>query len=97
MRKAYTVTSPTGIHARPARLVADAASKFPCEIFVEKNGKRYNAKSLVKMIALGAKCGDEVVVVAHGEQSELAVEMVGNVLSASHASVPGGPGRLQPD
>ncbi|MFC5405787.1 HPr family phosphocarrier protein [Cohnella soli] len=84
MKKTYMVSNPTGIHARPARKIVEAAIKFPCEIFLEKDGSQYNAKSLIKMMLISAKSGDEITVIAEGEQSESAIEAIGILLGSYH-------------
>ncbi|BBI35830.1 HPr family phosphocarrier protein [Cohnella abietis] len=84
MQRTYTVMNSTGIHARPAGKIVNAAAGYPCEIHLVKEGKRFNAKSLVMMISIGAKCGDEITVVAEGDQCELAIEAIGVILSSNH-------------
>ncbi|RXZ79084.1 HPr family phosphocarrier protein [Paenibacillaceae bacterium] len=81
MRKTYTVMNPAGIHARPARKIVDAAAQYPCNTYLVKNGNAYNAKSLVNMISIGARFGDQIVVIADGQDAEAAMEAIGAVLT----------------
>lgn len=63
----YTVKDPLGIHARPAGLLAKAAKSFAgTTVTVTKEGKTVKASQLMKLMSLGVKQGDEVVVAADG-------------------------------
>lgn len=81
MEKTFTVNHPTGIHARPASRIVEAAARYSCDIHLIKNGVRYNARSLVKMIAIGAGFGDDIVVSAEGNQAPSAIEAIGAILT----------------
>ena len=69
----YTIQDELGIHARPAGLFVKEASEFPCKITVSKDKKFVNAKSILAVMGLGAKCGQEIVITAEGPQEEAAV------------------------
>jgi phosphocarrier protein HPr len=84
MKKIYKVMNPTGIHARPALKIVEAAARYRSDSYLIKDGSRFFAKSLVNMISIGAKYGDEIEVIAEGEDSEAAVEAIGAVLTAKH-------------
>jgi phosphocarrier protein HPr len=85
MQKSFTIANPTGIHARPARKIVEAAKPFAGEVQLEKTGIRSNAKSLVKVLSLGARQGDSITVIADGEGAEAVIDAVGAVLSAAEA------------
>jgi len=80
MQKTFTVENPTGIHARPARKIVEAAKTFAGDVFLERDGNRFSAKSLVKVLSIGAKQGDSVAVIAEGDGAEAAIDAVGAVL-----------------
>ncbi|MBP3961486.1 HPr family phosphocarrier protein [Paenibacillus lignilyticus] len=82
MEQSFVVVNPTGIHARPAKKIVEAAKLCGGTVFFEKDGKKVSAKSLVNVLALGAKLGDTVIVSAEGEQAEAAVEAIGAVFAA---------------
>jgi len=84
MKKTYTIINGTGIHIRPARKIVEAAQRFSCDSYLIKNGNVFSAKSLVKMISIGAKCGDQIEVWAEGEQAEEAVVAIGVILTSLH-------------
>lgn len=79
-QKTVTITAKHGIHTRPAALLVKKAKSFDCDILVECNGKQASAKSLFKLQTLGLYYGIEVKVIAEGEQAELAVEEVSELL-----------------
>ncbi|GMK37697.1 hypothetical protein PCCS19_07510 [Paenibacillus sp. CCS19] len=80
MQRTFTVENPTGIHARPARKIVEAAKSFDGDVFLEKGGSRFSAKSLVKVLSVGAKQGDAIAVIAEGEGAEAVIDAVGAVL-----------------
>lgn len=72
-----TVLNRYGIHARPASLLVKAASRHPCEIWIEKEGLRVNAKSIMGLLTLEGHCGAVMILTASGpEAAEALDEMV---------------------
>ncbi|NLZ52077.1 MAG: HPr family phosphocarrier protein [Thermoanaerobacteraceae bacterium] len=67
------VKNKTGLHARPAALFVQTANKFKSEIFIEKQGKKVNAKSIMGVMSLAVSQGTEIVVSAQGEDEREAV------------------------
>jgi catabolite repression HPr-like protein len=63
----------TGLHARPAALFVQEANKFSAEVFVEKNEKKVNAKSIMGIMSLAISSGTEVNISAEGPDAEQAV------------------------
>jgi phosphotransferase system HPr (HPr) family protein len=78
-----SVSRETGLHARPARAVADAAADFDAEVAVERGdgGDAARAASPLELIALGVESGESVVVRAQGDDAESAAEAVAAVLA----------------
>ncbi len=71
------VKNSLGIHARPAALIVQAASRFRSEIFLSKDGMEVNGKSIMGVMMLAAEPNAEVSVKAQGEdESQAAQEMV---------------------
>jgi len=60
------VSNKLGIHARPAAMFVKIASKFECDIFVEKDGERVNGKSIMGLMMLAAGPGSKLKVIASG-------------------------------
>ncbi len=68
-----TVVLPPGVglHARPAALFVGAASKSDCDVTIGRPGEPgVNAKSILGVMGLGAKAGEEMVVAAEGDGSD---------------------------
>ena len=76
-----TVGPEEGLHARPAAQFVKKAKQFAAEITVVKSEKEANAKSSMKVMTLGAKKGDEVVIRAEGDDAEEAVEALVELIS----------------
>jgi phosphocarrier protein HPr len=55
-----------GIHARPAALLVKAATRFQCEILLEKNGVKVNAKSIMGLLTLEGNHGAKLRIHATG-------------------------------
>ncbi len=75
------VVPEAGLHARPAAKFVKEAKGYASDIVVIKDGVEANAKSSLKLMTLGAKHGDRVVVRAEGEDEEAAVEALVAILS----------------
>ena len=62
-----------GIHARPAALLVKAAAQFKCEILLEKNGVKVNAKSIMGVLTLEGNHGAKLKIIAAGADAAEAV------------------------
>lgn len=86
MQKKFTVRNRMGIHARPATRLVQTANLFPCEIIIEKAGKRINGKNIMGIMAMTASYGDELTVIIHGDHEAKAMKAIGAIIeSASEA------------
>ena len=70
----YTIKDELGIHARPAGLVVNEAKKYASAITIKCGEKSANATRLMAIMAMGVKCGQEVVVSAEGDDEAAAIE-----------------------
>ncbi|CDN42680.1 HPr-like protein Crh [Paenibacillus sp. P22] len=80
-RQPVVVRLKTGLHARPAALFVQEANKFSSEIFVEKDEKKVNAKSIMGIMSLAISSGTEVYVSAEGSDAEQAVNALVSLVS----------------
>jgi phosphocarrier protein len=85
---ALEIKNKVGLHARPAALFVETASKFTSEITVWKGEARANAKSILHVLTLGAGAGSVVRVVAEGDDAELALKAL-EALNESNFGEPG--------
>jgi phosphocarrier protein HPr len=75
IERKVTVESKVGLHARPAALFVQTAAKAPMEITVAKpGGIPVNAKSILSLLALDARRGEQIVISADGEGAEQILE-----------------------
>ena len=71
-----TIRNRAGIHARPSAMIAQTAIKFSSRIFLEKNGNKINAKSIMGIITLAASFGSKIRITADGSDEVAAVEAI---------------------
>ncbi|NRD78690.1 phosphocarrier protein HPr [Bacillus sp. BRMEA1] len=74
--KQFKVVAETGIHARPATLLVQTASKFDSEINLEYKGKTVNLKSIMGVMSLGIGQGAEIKITAEGSDSNDALNSI---------------------
>ena len=75
------IIAETGIHARPATLLVQAASKFGSDINLEYNGKSVNLKSIMGVMSLGVGQGADVTISAEGDDEKEAIAAVAETMS----------------
>ncbi|CEG26630.1 phosphocarrier protein HPr [Bacillus sp. B-jedd] len=78
--KQFTVTADTGIHARPATLLVQTASRFDSDINLEYKGKKVNLKSIMGVMSLGIGQGSTISISAEGSDSEEALKTLEETL-----------------
>ncbi len=70
------IIDPVGLHARPASITVTIASKFTSDIKIISNGKTGNLKSIMNIMALGVKGGQEITIEATGADEEEAIKTI---------------------
>ncbi|OZI12304.1 phosphocarrier protein HPr [Bacillaceae bacterium SAS-127] len=80
VEKQFTVTAETGIHARPATLLVQTASRFSSEIALEFKGKKVNLKSIMGVMSLGIGQHSNIVISAEGSDEQDALRTINDVL-----------------
>jgi phosphotransferase system HPr (HPr) family protein len=73
---AVTLPTEVALHARPAATFVREAAGFPGDVSVAANGKSANAKSILEVLALGARGGTKLTIAASGERATEAVEQL---------------------
>jgi phosphocarrier protein len=63
-----------GLHARASAKLSQLAAQFPCEIFLSRNGRQINAKSIMGVMMLAAGIGSTVTLETAGEKADEALE-----------------------
>ncbi|MGM9926262.1 MAG: HPr family phosphocarrier protein [Bacillus sp. (in: firmicutes)] len=77
IEKKAEVRLKTGLQARPAAIFVQEASHFACDVFLEKDGKKVNAKSIMGLMSLAIGTGTVITLCADGKDEEKAVEFLG--------------------
>ena len=72
--KDVVVQNQVGLHARPATFFIQKANEFKSSIWIEKEERRVNAKSLLGILSLGIVGGPSIRIIADGADEELAVQ-----------------------
>lgn len=79
-KREFHIVAETGIHARPATLLVQAASKFNSDTNLEYNGKSVNLKSIMGVMSLGVGQGADVTITADGDDAKEAIEAIADTM-----------------
>jgi len=74
IEKSVEVLLESGLQARPAAQFVQEANRFSADLFLEKDGKRINAKSIMGLMTLALAKGETVMLLAEGHDEEEAVD-----------------------
>lgn len=80
MKKTITIQLDKGLEARMVAVLVQLASKFDSKVYMETENKKVNAKSIMGMMSLDLTIGDEVTVLAEGEDENEAINEIDNFL-----------------
>ena len=69
-----TIVNDVGLHARPATFFIQKANSYKASLWIEKDDRRVNAKSLLGVLSMGIVKGTVVTIIADGEEEAVAVE-----------------------
>ena len=79
-KREFKVIAETGIHARPATLLVQAASKFSSDINLEYSGKSVNLKSIMGVMSLVVGQGSEISISAEGDDEKEAIDAIADTM-----------------
>ena len=74
LRRTINIKNATGLHARPASEFVNIAKSAPCEVYVEKEGKKVNAKSILGILSLAIGQGNMIDIITEGEEENVVLE-----------------------
>jgi len=83
--KEVAVVNQVGLHARPATFFTQKANDFKSSIWVEKDERRINAKSLLGVLSMGIVKGTVINILADGPDEEEAVETLCRLIASDFA------------
>ena len=81
IQKSMQIQLANGLEARPVAVLVQKASMFDSNIYIESEGKKVNAKSIMGMMSLGLNAGEEVTVIAEGTDESAAVDSLEDYIS----------------
>ncbi|KAB7665808.1 HPr family phosphocarrier protein [Bacillus sp. B1-b2] len=82
VEKEVTVTLKSGLQARPAALFVQEASNFSAEVFIEKDGRTVNAKSIMGIMGLAINSGSTIKLLVEGSDEVEALELLSGLLES---------------
>jgi len=68
------ITNSSGLHARPATFFIQKANCCKCTIYIEKDDRKINAKSLLGVLSLGIAKGMTIKLIADGQDEDMALD-----------------------
>ncbi|MBO7302682.1 MAG: HPr family phosphocarrier protein [Clostridia bacterium] len=74
VKKEVTITNNIGLHARPATFFIQKANTFKSSVWIEKDDRKVNAKSLLGVLSLGIAQGTSIAIIADGSDESVAVD-----------------------
>lgn len=84
-RREITIQNAVGLHARPATFFIQKANTYKCSVWVEKDERKVNAKSLLGVLSLGIVQGMTVTLLADGADEKEAVEGLAALVATGFA------------
>ena len=84
--KAVKIQLSGGLEARPVAMLVQVSSQHDSTVYLESEGKKVNAKSIMGMMSLGLDSGELVTVIADGPDEEVAVEDIAKYLCSGKSN-----------
>jgi phosphocarrier protein HPr len=81
IERELTIANKLGIHARPASMFVRIATRFDCDVFVEKDGETVNGKSIMGLMMLAAGPGSKLTVHAQGQDASQALSEIETLIN----------------
>lgn len=70
-----------GLHARASAKLTQLASRYPCEVWLSRNNRRVNAKSIMGVMMLAAARGSTISIETSGEQEQEALNAIVSLIN----------------
>lgn len=83
IQKDITIKLAGGLEARPVAVLVQVASQYDSSVYIQTEGKKVNAKSIMGMMSLGLNSGETVTVMVDGSDEEKALEDIEKYLNAA--------------
>lgn len=85
LSRIVTVQNQVGLHARPATFFIQKSNEFKSSIWIEKEERKVNAKSLLGVLSLGITKGTEIKIVTDGVDEEEALDALEALIESNFA------------
>lgn len=82
-----TVNNQVGLHARPATFFIQKANEFRSGIWVERDDRKVNAKSLLGVLSLGITKGSKIKIIADGSDEQLAIDALCELINGDFLNI----------
>jgi len=76
------VVNKLGLHARPSARLTQLASSFKSQVFMSRNGRRVNAKSIMGVMMLAAARGSTITLETEGEDEVEAIDTLADLIAS---------------
>jgi len=76
LKQDVLIINKLGLHARASAKLTQLASQFPCEVWLSRNTRRINAKSIMGVMMLAAAKGSTISIETNGEQEQEAMDAI---------------------
>ena len=83
--KEIVVQNQVGLHARPATFFIQKANEYTSSIWISKDERKVNAKSLLGVLSLGITRGTAITICAEGADEEAAIEGLASLVESNFA------------
>ena len=74
------IVNKLGLHARASAKLTQLAAKYQCDVFMSRNTRKVNAKSIMGVMMLAAECGSSIVLRANGADADAAVDALAELI-----------------
>ena len=82
MRRKVTIRNTLGLHARPAALFVQTATRFKCDVYVERDDIRVSGKSIMGIMMLAAEQGSQITIETVGEDAGECLDVLTELVSS---------------
>ena len=76
LQQETTIVNKLGLHARASGVLTQAAGQYTSDVWLTRNGRRVNAKSIMGVMMLAAGIGSQVLVEVDGEDEQVALDAI---------------------
>ncbi len=81
LQREVEIINKLGLHARASAKLTQVAGRFEADVWLSRNGRRVNAKSIMGVMMLAAECGSTVLLKADGDDAQAAIDAIADVIA----------------